>query len=350
MNVSELYALTAWVNEKIVKGQIVQKYQTLLNILSKNTQANQPKQPFEAEKNELLKALKPIVFEKLTKDQIEYLKMFTIAPYIGMEGISLVENILYKNALDISTAVGNLQQIIQKINQGIQKIQQIQAGLNGITLEEEFEVSQDVLLRVSFKGEAGILNITDLKTWGNIWFEIGSGIALAHNLPPEEIKIVGASKGSIIFEMVVVCAIAKTVSTIILSALKIADRILDMRKKAEEIRALKIKNDKAAVELEKEATEEKKNGIESIVQEVISLLNIKTDKEGDKLPALSKSIGNLVTFIEKGGDVDFVLPQETEENDDKKELPDFSYLRNAFSEIRKLEAKIFLLEQKTKSE
>lgn len=350
MNVSELYALTEWINGKIVKGQIVQKYQALLNILSKNAQANQPKQPFETEKNELLKALKPIVFEKLTKEQIEYLKMFTIAPYVGMEGIILVEDILYKNAIDISTAVSKFQQIIQKINQGIQRVQQIQAGLNGITLEEEFEVSQEVLLRISFKGDAGIFNIKDLKTWSNNWFEIGYGIALVHNLPPEEIKIIGASKGSIILELVVVCTIAKTVSTIILSALKVADRILDMQKKVEEIRALKIQNDKAARELEKEAEEEKKNGIENIVQEVVSLLNIKIEKEGDKVPALSKSIGNLVTFIEKGGDVDFVIPQETEADDNKKELPDFNELRNAFSEIRKLEAKILLLEQKTKSE
>ncbi|MDR0375690.1 MAG: hypothetical protein LBH85_08200 [Treponema sp.] len=43
MKVSEFYALAEWVNKKIVKGQIVQKYQALLNILSRNMQFHQQK-------------------------------------------------------------------------------------------------------------------------------------------------------------------------------------------------------------------------------------------------------------------------------------------------------------------
>jgi hypothetical protein len=350
MNVSELYALTEWVDKEISNGQIVQKYQTLLNILSTNSQPNQQKRPFEAEKNTLIKALEQIDFDGLTKDQIEYLGMFSIAPYVGAEGVNLTNDILYKNVIDIATSAAKFKEIIQKINQGIQKTQQIKSGLTDIVTEAEFETNQNVLVRVSFRGDAGIHNISDFKEYGCIWFEIGYGVALAHNLPPEEIKIIGASTGSIILELVVVCAIAKTISTIILSALKVAERILDIQKKAEEIRALKIKNDKVAIELEKESEAEKKNGVENIVQEVMSLLKIEADKEGDKIPALSKSIGNLVTFIEKGGNVDFVLPKEIDSSDNKEKFPDFSELRNAFTEIRKLETKIILLEQKTKSE
>lgn len=349
MNVSELYVLTEWVTAEIIDRDIIQKYQDIHAVLSRNSQVNQQKQSFESQKDGLLQALGMIDFDKLTKDQIKYLGMFNIAQYVGSDGIELVEEILYKNVIDIVTSANKIQEIIQKIDEGIQKINQIKSGLSDIVIEEEFEMSEEVLLRVSFRGEAGILNVKDLKTWRNNWFEIGYGIAMVHNLPPEEIKIVGASKGSVILELVVGYAIAKTLSAIILSDLKVAEKILDMRKKAEEIRALKIKNDKAAIELEKEVNDEKKDGIENITQDIVQSLNIKADKEGDKTAALSKSIEYLVVFLEKGGDVDFVLPKEEKQPSDTKKLPDFSDLRKAFAEIRKIEGKIFLLEHKSTS-
>lgn len=74
------------------------------------------------------------------------------------------------------------------------------------------------------------------------------------------------------------------------------------------------------------------------------------DGEGDKIAALTKAVKNLVTFIESGGDIDFVIPEnigEAENGDDNDERkPDFDELRVTFSEIRHLENKIQLLESK----
>ena len=58
MNVSELYQLTKWIQNEIVNTQIPQKYQQLLQILQRNAQPNQPKQPFEQQKNNLIEAIK----------------------------------------------------------------------------------------------------------------------------------------------------------------------------------------------------------------------------------------------------------------------------------------------------
>jgi hypothetical protein len=55
-------------------------------------------------------------------------------------------------------------------------------------------------------------NVADFRKWGTFWFEIGRGVAMAHNAAPEEIKIVGATKGSIIIELAVVSDIAVTIS------------------------------------------------------------------------------------------------------------------------------------------
>lgn len=164
------------------------------------------------------------------------------------------------------------------------------------------------------------------------------------NMSPEDVKVVGATKGSIIIELAVVASIATTMSGIILAVLKVAEKILDIRKKAEELRGLKLKNDKLSKELEKEAENEKKDGIEQITADIAEKLKINANGDGDKVKALDTAVKNLVNFIEKGGVVDFIVPEEgvSEEGEEDSNAE----LRVAFQEIRQLEKKIELLEYK----
>ena len=99
--------------------------------------------------------------------------------------------------------------------------------------------------------------------------------------------------------------------------------------------------------MDKEAEKEKTAGIERISSEIVKKLKLKKDGEGDKINALDKAIKNLVNFIESGGEVDFIIPEEeVEDEEDEKETPEYDNLRITFQEIRQLEAKIKLLESK----
>jgi len=346
MNVSELFELTMWITEELSAKKIPQKYQALQQILHQHSQPNEQRPSFENQKNSLLETIASVPLEKLTKDQLEFLSKLNISQAIGQEGINLVEDLLYKNVLDVATSSKNLKEIYQKLIDGITKSDQIKSGLTGCVLEEEYVTDNEVLIRVSFTSEASLKNITDFKSWGNIWYEIGRGIAMAHNLSPENVKIVGATRGSIIIELAVVASIATTTSGIILAGLKVAEKILDIRKKAEEIRALKLQNAKLASDIEKEADNEKETGIKDISKMIVSKLKLKSNQDGEIINALDKSIKNLLGFIEKGGEIDFVIPEE--ENDEKgekeKEKINYKELRTTFQEIRQLENKIKLLE------
>lgn len=343
MNVSELFDLTNWITKEIEATKVPQKYQTLQQLLQQYSQPNQQKQSFEAQKEDLLETLRNVPLGQLTRDQLAFLDQLGISSAVGNEGIEKIEDILYKNVIDVATSAQNLQQILQKVSEGIGKSNQIKTGLSGCVFEEEYESYNEILMRVSFTGHALMENVKDFKSWGNIWFDIGRGISMAHDLSPEDVKIVGATKGSIIIELAVIASIATTASGIILAALKVAEKVIDIRKKAEELRGLKLKNDKLANELEKEAENEKKDGIEEITGSIVSQLKIKPNGEGDKVKALDTAVKNLVNFIEKGGVVDFIIPEdeETEGEEDKN-----SELRVAFQEIRQLEKKIELLEHK----
>ncbi|MDH5354444.1 MAG: hypothetical protein OEY09_08390 [Gammaproteobacteria bacterium] len=346
MNVSELFDLTNWVTKEIEQKQVPQKYQALHAILQQHTQANQQKQPFDSQKESLINTLKAVPLAQLTRDQIYFLENLRIAQSVGDEGVKTVEEILYKNVIDVATSAQKLQEMMQRINEGIAKSNQIKVGLTDCVFEEEYETDNEILMRVSFTGHALMENVADFKSWGNIWYDIGRGIAMAHDASPEEVKIVGATKGSIIIELAVIASIATTTSGIILAALKVAEKVLDIRRKAEELRGLKMKNDKFAKDLEKEAENEKKLGTNEITEKVVKELKL-NNGEGDKVKALDTAVKNLVNFIEQGGIVDFIIPDEEEEGDEGEDKEDENaQLRVAFQEIRQLENKIALLENK----
>ncbi len=346
MNVSELYELTFWIDEEIVKNQIPQKYQALFQVLQQNAQPNQQKQPFESQKKNLLETINQVPLSQLTKEQLLFLQELEIAQALGSEGTKLVEDILFKNAIDIATAAQKIQEILNKLNKGIQKSNQIKTGLDGCVSMEEYEEADEVMIRVTFSGNASMRNVTDFKKWGNTWHEIGRGIAMAHDASPEDIKIVGATKGSVILELATNPAIATTASAIIFFALKLAEKVLDIKKKAEEIKNLKLKNKKLSTEIERAAEEEKKIGIEKICDNLKKELKIGQDGDGDKVNALNKAVKDLIDFIEFGGEVDFVVPEETEEEGDEENVtkPQYEKLRTTIQDIRLLETKLKLLE------
>ena len=345
MNISELYNLTQWIQDEIVNKQIPQKYQNLQTILQQNSNPRQQNQPFENQKKDLIESLNTVAVYKLTQSQLIFLEELNILITVGNKGISILEDILYKNVIDIATSAQDISKILLNINAGIAKSKQIQTGLTGCVPKEDYEVNNEVLMRVCFTGHASMSNVTDFKDWGNIWYDIGRGIAMAHNETPESIKIIGATKGSIIIELAVIASIAATTSGIILSALKVAEKVLDIRKKAAEIRNLNLTNKKLANDIDKEAEIEKKIKIENISTEIIKQLKLEKDSQGDIITALNKAIKNLVNFIESGGEVDFILPDEKDDDEtENKQISNYTELKSTFQEIRILENKIKLLE------
>jgi len=73
------------------------------------------------------------------------------------------------------------------------------------------------------------------------------------------------------------------------------------------------------------------------------------DGDGDKVTALEKAVTNLVNFIESGGEVDFIVPEEDEKGseEDSQNGPDYKDLRLTFQEIRQIESKLKLIESKS---
>jgi len=343
MQVNELYELTNWINKEIKNKQILPLYQTLTSILQQNTY-NQSRQPFENERKTLIDAISSVDISRLTYAQENMLKQLEIYDFICAHGVDNINDILYKNSLDISTAFSRLDQISKNVESGINKSDQMHAILKGLLIVNDVNSNEnnpnDVIIRVHFQRDVSFDNVSDFKKWGQVWWEIGRGISMVHNACPEDIKVVGAQKGSIIIELATLAVIATTASKIILSALNIAERVLAIRKQIEEIKALKLSNQKLEQELEKEIDISKQNGLKSIKDGLINELKIQQDGDGEKIKVLEKAVKNLIEFVEHGGEVDFVSKDQNDNN------PDIQQLKMNFSEIKRIEKKILGIEKK----
>jgi hypothetical protein len=352
MQIQELLNLTYWFEDNIVENEILEKYSAFFSKVNQNATrpANQPAQPFETEKDNLYETLNNVTFQSLSLEQIKFLDSLEISELLGENGVNLIESVLHENTFDIATVAQKIQDFLSRIQNAQNVLTKIQESLSEHFETEDSEIPGDsVLMRVYFQNEVSMKNLTDFKKLSATWYEIGRGIAMAQNHSPEDFKIIGAQKGSLIIELAVLVGIAKAISTILLSGLKVADRVINILKKAEELKELKLKNRKIVNELKKEAEQEKEKGVGNILDEAIKDLKLKPNEEGDKVAALEKSIRKLVDFTQNGGAVDFVQADEEEEDEEgennKNLRPEARKLRENISEIRLLEDKIKLLEE-----
>jgi hypothetical protein len=347
VQVKELLQLTHWIDKNIKAPTVAQKYQQLQAVLQHNVNSrnNQPQQPFKEQQDDVINTIKDISTGSLTNEQERMLDTLGIARHLSMHGIDKLENILFRNGLDMATAAAEVATIQQEIENGVAQSDQLKTSLTPLIFEEDDEGDEtnDVVMRIHFQNEVAMDNLSDFKKWGSTWWDIGRGIAMAHDHTPEDIRVVGAQKGSIIIELAVIAAIATTTSSIILSALKVADRVLTIRKKAEEIKSLKLNNKKLEDDLEKEADKEKSQGLKDITQKISVTLNIDGSGDGEKLKVLEKSVKNLIDFVENGGEVDFYTDDENIPEDSQQ---DIEQLKVNFSEIKKLEQRILTIEHK----
>jgi len=350
MQINELLRLTEWFDENIIENQIPQKYSALHSKMNQNIRRNgQALVPFEQEKINLFEVIKDINFQSLSLEQMKFLERLEIIDLFGKNGVEQIEKILIENNLDIATATSKIKEFSNTISRAQATITKLQTTLlESFEIEESDEIQNNqVLMRVYFQNDVAIENLTDFKKLSATWYDIGRGIAMAQDKSPEDFNIIGAKKGSIIIEMAVVVGLATSVSKILLESLKVADRFINVLKQVEELKALKLGNKKLVSDLKKEAEKERDEGTQIILNTAIEDLQLNAEQNGDKITALDKSIKKLIGFTQNGGVVDFVQPNESEEEDENNEIrEEIKKLKTNISEIRLIENKIKLLENK----
>ncbi|UTA54336.1 hypothetical protein L3D22_00225 [Lysobacter soli] len=330
MNAEELAGIPVWVGREVVERQIPRLYAELAAAVQNN--ANGSRQAFENERLRLVEELARADLTSLTEAQDRFLReKLHLLEHLGEHGIQEVEGVLFRNSLDVVTAASEINRIAGEVTNAIDRSSQIKAALSGLI--DPFKAPDDeIVLRVVFDHDASINDIVDLKKWAQEWHDIGRGVAMAVGASPKEIRVVGAQTGSIILTLATTLAIARVVSSVLLKALEVAEKVQGLRKAELEIQALKLANSQAVDAIRAQADAEKRAGLEDISQAVArEHLNL----DGERLAALEKSVAKLVKFIEKGGEVDVVLPITMEQMEEPQ--GDALRLKKDVTRIRELE-------------
>ncbi len=351
MQINETSQLCDWINKEIVTKQLIPKFDALFSILNANSikQNNQPAQPFEDQKTDLIDGLMDVNINILSLEQLKALETLGIKKNIGSLGKEKINKILSNN-LDIAHVANEINTMKDEIQNGINIAESIKNAIRPLVTDDTLEIDQNkVLTRIIFDHDAAIYNIKNMKEWTSKWFDIGRGFAVANGQTPEDIEVIGATKGSLIIELALLATTALPIAKAINLTLDSMVKYRDYQLKSVEVRSMKSDNPKLENDFEEDAKrwEErakklKSETAEEITEDIKQYLN---DFREENQAELGKAVRTLVDFLSKGGEVDCVIPEDINDIDDEenKDLHGaLTSLRDDFVRIRHLKETLLI--------
>jgi hypothetical protein len=347
MEVAELYSLARWYDEQ--GQQAGRLYQQLLAVLQHNASQNQ-KQPVQGPLEELISGLKSQPMTSLSFQQVEQLNKMGVGRFLGVRGATIVEQLVTKSGYDPATSATEMQTATQELTNAVKLFRTLTASLKAANLNEDDEEELDAgttMARIQFRHDASIGNIAEMKKWAAEWNDIARGIGHLVGEAPHNLKVVGASKGSIIVSVsgtiMLISALAymsKKVSGIVLDGLRVQNAIEDLRHK-------RMSNSI----IEKSLNDDLKKREATLEEEITTDLK---ERAGDSFKPehdahLRTAIRKYIDFSKKGGEVDYLQPPQPQ-HDDEDEIseggPDqlVAELRQLISEVRSIKSDTLLLE------
>jgi len=334
-----------WIDEEITTPQIAALYSRLADAIQNN--ANGSPQAYSQQRDELIEILRNVNVFRLSQAQREFVEKLQLWQHVGAVGVAELEGNLYKNSLDVATAAENVRKIASDIQSAVDRSNQIRGSLKGL-VEIARDPSDQILIRVVFDGAASIDDLVGLKKWTAEWHDIGRGLAMAVGAAPEDIRVVGANKGSLVIVLATVYGIAQVVATVLLKSLEVAEKVLNLQKMGQEVKNLGLTNTKLEKEILASTEAERKAGIEAISRDVTVELSVTRQLDGEQQSTLENSVKKLISFIEKGGQVDLVLPVESKDEGKAEELSSdgqkIRRLRDDVQRIRAIESEMKMLD------
>ncbi|MUK41515.1 hypothetical protein GNP61_08060 [Aliivibrio fischeri] len=316
METKEMYQLARWYRDNITAHSVEESLNTTKKYITTMLSSSNPPITKLEKIREYLEAhievLSEIDLEALSFDDIEVLEK------LGLKYIVLSSAIpsLYK----ISNQ-GDVQEIAARISDSLATLQSVNIqfthflnAFNAIFRSapdvEETDHHGKVLTRVRFHNDALISNVVNLSDWTARWNTIARGYSMALGQAPETFEVVGASKGSIIFDLLLdfetVKLFSETFNHLAESVFNVAE-IYGAIKAVEFMKGTNPDLHKQTVEhIKAEAEKNHEEMAEQVVDKLLEkLLQNGQNRDGEVKESLKRSVKELNNFVNKGGDINF---------------------------------------------
>lgn len=306
----EIVDLSKWLSTN--HDALQKAYEPLISVFQNNA-SGQQQQPIEANLIHLTDFLSDMDLSHLSSVQVEILRNFNVYSAIGPQAAKRVSTRVKELAYDPATVLNELTQATQSISNARNHLQTINHAFleAGIDITPPTLPEDHLIMWVNFTSEVSIENVSDLKKQSQAWFEILRGIAIAAGQKPEDIIVVRTSKSSpFIIEWAMTAALIRLTSLMIRDICDSITSVLEVRQKLTELAQDQIINElisKGLREIEKERADNAKETVNKKAKQLF-----KQTLEDGAQNGLEKAIERLMTFFEKGGEVEFKIAKQTE--------------------------------------
>ncbi len=170
---------------------------------------------------------------------------------------------------------------------------------------EETDHHGKVLTRVRFHNDALISNVVNLSDWTARWNTIARGYSMALGQAPETFEVVGASKGSIIFDLLLDFETVKLFSETFNLLAETAFNVAELYGAIKAVKFMKESNPdlyKQAVEHTKAEAEKKHEEMaEQVACKLLEKFQLNgKNTDGEVKESLKRSVRELNNFVNKG--------------------------------------------------
>ena len=342
MDVQEIIRLADWFDKNAEDAILM--YNAVTEHLQHNVEQENSFRLQEAVEM-IVDVLNEMPTEELTRLQNEILSNLGVASVIGKSGAKWIKETLELRAYDPTTIFAIVQNALSRLLNARTKIDAFRAAAIevGAVSEEISENNKDIKISIIFRGGVSISNIRDWKTTAADWEKIFHGLAVVADDKPEDVKIVGFENGSLILKLVATPVITKLLAMISKHITGIAQDIILVQTKREELKQLRL----ITKTMEKEFEMLKENKIEKGREAIISELDRQFPKlDPETKNKVSMSINKAIAFGQAGGEIDFSMPDTLSENamhDENGEI------RRLIEENNKIKQQPMLLDDNTKN-
>ncbi|MDW6016793.1 hypothetical protein SBW85_03290 [Vibrio plantisponsor] len=315
MEAKQMYHLAIWYKTNVlsnnITGQLSNFKQSITQQMASTSNAASKLNQVRNESNKYKEVLGRVDSKSLSFEDINVLEKLGLQYIILRPAIPELNRILGVGDLqEISARIGDALQTIQTVDTYFRHFLEAFEKIFGSPEElDSFDTKGKVLTRIRFHNDASISNVVDLVDWSERWNTIARGYSMVLGKAPEEFEIVSASKGSIIFDLLLnletVNMLGETfnhIATFVLTCAEIRRTLKSMDHLESNPELKKQVEAHLNTELEKK-TDELAEKVANILLEKFAQEG-KTDN-GDVKVKLKKSVKELDNFIGKGGDVEF---------------------------------------------
>lgn len=310
MDVSQVVQLADWFQK--YTRDVEQKYSALVSVLQNNSQ--QPnQQPVGQPLTELSRALAVMPTSELSTLQMRVLEKLEVANLIGKQGKDWLNNKVRATTYDPATTFQTVHSAQQRIGAAKGALDEFKSNAVRIGFKDDRidDAPTPYIFDVIFQGDVSINNVRDWKKTATDWELIIIGVTAVVKEKPEDVAVVGAQNGSLIFSLSASPIVTKVLATMSKHIASIANDYLDFQLKREALRRSRMMSDTIEADLKKQESERRTNGRDLVLGAVKEIV---PNTKPEDIAKLEKAIDKHIAFSEQGGEVDCVLPPSIDES------------------------------------